>query len=86
MKRKGQTEAWRTFETDIPWLNRSHRTLVAIAAEMQGRIISGDEVSVSGYNLLRFCISQMAATPVDASKASMPEDDKPEDDANKKYF
>jgi hypothetical protein len=86
MTGKGQIEAWRTFANELPWLNRSHRAIVSIAAEMQGRIIVGEELPVSGYNLLRICLGQLGATPVDASRIALPGDAKSDDDPSRKYF
>lgn len=86
MKGKGQMEAWNTFARDLPWLNRSHRAFVSIASEMQGRIIVGEELPVSGYNLLRICLGQLGATPTDSSKVSMPDDESTGEDPSKQYF
>jgi hypothetical protein len=71
--RKHQLEAWQTFSDEVPWLNHSHRALVGIASEIRGRLIAGEEVSVNGLNLLRLCLGQMGATPVDSSKITLPE-------------
>jgi hypothetical protein len=86
MKNANQIEAWNTFADELPWLNQSHRTLVAIACEIRGKLIAGDEVSVNGLNLLRLCVGQMGGTPVDSSKITLPDDDDEEDDPSKKYF
>jgi hypothetical protein len=32
------------------------------------KLIANEEISVNGLNLLRLCLSQLGATPVDASK------------------
>ncbi len=95
--RKHQLEAWQTFSDEVPWLNHSHRALVGIASEIRGRLIAGEEVSVNGLNLLRLCLGQMGATPVDSSKITLPEDkddsskitlpeDKDDVDPSDKYF
>jgi hypothetical protein len=86
MKKAEQKEAWRTLNSEIPWLNSSHRAVVSIASEILGKQIANEEVSVNGLNLLRLCLSQLGATPVDASRISMPDDDDEEDDPSKKYF
>ncbi|MFC5584451.1 hypothetical protein ACFPOD_04955 [Nitratireductor kimnyeongensis] len=62
-------EAWETLRKEIPWLNSSHRMLVATAANILGRMIAGQEVGVQAMNLFRQCLGQMGATPADASKA-----------------
>ena len=85
MVRKHQLEAWQTFSDEVPSLNHSHRALVGIASEISGRLIAGEEVSVNGLNLLRLCLGQMGATPVDSSKITLPED-KDDADPSDKYF
>src|SRR4051812_19137080 len=62
-------EAWETIRKDVPWLNSSHRILVATASNILGRMIAGQECGVQAMNLLRQCLGQMGATPADASKA-----------------
>ena len=85
MKNPSAVLAWQELALELPWLNQSHRALVGIAAEMRGRIMAGDELSIAGYNLLRLCLSQMGATPVDSSKVNVPGDEEP-DDPTSKYF
>jgi hypothetical protein len=86
MKNESQREAWETFADELPWLNHSHRALVGIAFEIRGKLIAGEEVSVNGLNLLRLCLGQMGANPVDSSKVTLPEDDEDEEDPAAKYF
>lgn len=62
-------EAWQTLRMEIPWLNSSHRILVATASNILGRMIAGQDCGVQAMNLLRQCLGQMGATPADASKA-----------------
>jgi hypothetical protein len=85
MKKQTQLDAWMMFADELPWLNHSHRALVAIASDIRGQLIAGDEVSVNGLNLLRLCLGQMGATPVDSSKITLPEEENQEDPADK-YF
>ena len=66
-----QKEAWNVIIDEIPWLNKSHRGLVEIAANIRARLYSGEEVGVQALNLLRQCLGQMGATPADASKAGV---------------
>src|SRR5947207_2205884 len=54
LKTASQKEAWATFAADLPWLNQSRRTLVAVASDILGRLIDGEEVGVKALNLLRF--------------------------------
>jgi hypothetical protein len=85
MKNPSQREAWQTFADELPWLNSFHRTLVAIASGLRGKLIANEEVSVNGLNLLRLCLSQMGATPTDSSKITLPEEEDDEDPSSK-YF
>jgi hypothetical protein len=71
--------AWDSLAADLPWLNRSHRALVEIAATVLARLRSGDEVGINALNLLRLCLGQMGATPVDAGKVPMPEEEEKDD-------
>jgi hypothetical protein len=74
-----QRLAWRTFQKEIPWLNGSHRGLVEIATIIRARLTGGEEVGIQALNLLRQCLGSMGATPSDASKVSVPEDDDEDD-------
>lgn len=78
-------KAWREIVTEVPWLNHSHRGFLAIAANIRGRMISGEECGVQALNLLRQCYGQMGATPADASKAGVKPDGEQEDPAEKYY-
>jgi hypothetical protein len=80
-----QIKAWNTIAEEIPWLNRSHRGLVEIAASIRARLYGGEEVGVQALNLLRQCLGQMGATPADASKAGVMPGGKNEDPAEQ-YF
>ena len=72
LKKKGEREAWDTLSGELPWLNSSHRTLVALACGILGRLIDGEEVGVKAVNLLRQMLNSMGATPSDASKLKVP--------------
>jgi len=72
--------AWKLFEKELPWLNQSHRTLVGMAANIQGRIMAGEDVGVQKMNLLRQMLGQMGATPADASKVATADDGDEKDD------
>jgi hypothetical protein len=85
MKNASQIEAWNTLSAEIPWLNSSHRAIVGITSQLLGKLIANEEISVNGLNLLRLCLSQLGANPVDASKITLPEEDDDEDPAAK-YF
>jgi hypothetical protein len=85
LKKNGEREAWATLSAEIPWLNSSNRTLVALACGILGRLIDGEEIGVKALNLLRQMLNSMGATPSDVSKVKMPEHEVP-DDPSKKYF
>lgn len=72
--------AWLLFQKEIPWLTESHRMLVGMAANIQGRIMANQDVGVQAMNLLRQCLGQMGATPSDASKITVPEGDEEDPD------
>lgn len=72
--------AWVLFADELPWLNKSHRALVGMAASVRGRLIAGQDVGVQALNLLRQCLGQMGATPADATKVSLPDDEDEKDD------
>jgi hypothetical protein len=74
-----QVEAWRGFESELPWLNHSHRCIVEIASILRARLESGNEVGTKALSLLRLCLSSMGATPSDASKVSWAEPEEPDD-------
>jgi hypothetical protein len=86
MKKASQIEAWHTLADELPWLNKSHRSIVGIAAEILGRQMAGEEVGVQALNLFRQCLGQLGGTPSDASKVTMPDGKKSDEDPSKKYF
>jgi hypothetical protein len=79
-----QKTAWTTFRDELPWLNRSHRSLTEIAATIRARVMTGDDIGVKALGLLRQCLGQMGATPADSSKVKMPVEKI--DDPADKYF
>jgi hypothetical protein len=74
-----QAHAWREFEADLPWLNRSHRCIVQIACVLTARMRSGNEIGTKALSLLRLCLGSMGATPADASKISWAPEEEPDD-------
>lgn len=68
--------AWIDLVDEIPWLNKSHRTLLSIAATVRGRMMgdSGEEVGVQAMNLLRQALGQMGATPADSTRIGVASD------------
>ena len=85
MKKQEQIEAWRALGRDLPWLNKSNRAITGIAADLLGRQMSGEDIGIKAFSLLRMCLSSMGATPSDASKVAMPEPKGDVDPADK-YF
>jgi len=75
-------KAWQEIASEVPWLNWSHRGHLAIAANIRGRMMKGDDVGVQAMNLLRQCYGQMGATPADASKAGAKPDGEKTDPAD----
>jgi hypothetical protein len=67
-------QAWREISSEVPWLNASHRGFLAIAANVRGRMIKGEDVGVQAMNLLRQCYGQMGATPADSTKIGVASD------------
>lgn len=82
---KKAREAWEVIRTEIPWLNSSHRILVAAASDILGRMIAGQDVGVQAMNLLRQTLGQMGATPADATKVGAKPNGEGDDPASK-YF
>jgi hypothetical protein len=80
---KDQRDSWETFRTEIPWLQKSHRCLTAIACVAQADLRSGADFNPRMANLLRQCLGQMGATPADASKVTVPGEDDAPDPADK---
>jgi hypothetical protein len=85
MTNKEQIDSWDTFRVEIPWLNKSHRCLTAISCIARAELISGGELNVRMANLLRQTLGQMGATPANASKITLPNDEE-EKDPSEKYF
>ncbi|KQR77591.1 hypothetical protein ASG25_02080 [Rhizobium sp. Leaf384] len=83
-------QAWRELAEEIPWLNKSHRGVLSIAAKVRGRMmgdmVNGEtDVGVQAMNLYRQCLGSMGATPADASKAGAKPDGEKTDPADA-YF
>lgn len=81
-EKKKPRQAWAELASTIPWLNSSHRILVAAASDILGRMIAQQDVGVQALNLLRQALGQMGATPADASKAGAKPDGESEDPAD----
>lgn len=70
--------AWKLFESELPWLNGAHRSILEIASNIRGRLVAGQEVGVQSLTLLRQCLSTLGATPADASKVQVPDEENDE--------
>jgi hypothetical protein len=79
-----QVTAWDQFKAELGWLNSSHAALVEIASIARARVRSGDAAGVSTMNLLRQCLGQLGATPSDASKVALRDEE--EVDPSDQYF
>jgi hypothetical protein len=86
LKKSSEREAWATLSAELPWLNSSHRTLVALACGILGRLIDGEEVGTKAMNLLRQMLGSMGATPSDATRVKLPVEKEDEQDPSAKYF
>jgi len=75
-----QKKVWDKFAAELPWLNASHVALLEIATVQRARLVAGEDVGVQALGLLRQCLSQMGATPADASKITVPDDEGEKDD------
>ncbi|KFC68435.1 hypothetical protein FF80_01875 [Devosia sp. LC5] len=78
-----QATAWRDLVGALPWLDLSHGGIVGITANLLAQLRAGD-ATVSAMNLLRLCLGQLGATPVDARRVTIPEPES--DDPAEKYF
>lgn len=71
--------------SDMPWLSRSDRALVHVAANLMVRSRTDATLSVQVVTQLRLCLSAMGGTP--ASRASLPvAADEDDDDPASKFF
>ena len=82
--KKAAGDAWEAFDDELPWLNRSHRCIVGIASIARAEHAAGC-ADTKMLNLLRQCLGQLGATPSDASKITLPNDED-ERDPSDKYF
>src|SRR4051812_20986442 len=60
-------EAWEILRSEVPWLNASHRMLIATLCRQLGRLVAGDDVGVQASIFIKQCLSEMGATPAAAS-------------------
>ena len=83
--KKPAADAWEAFDDELPWLNRSHRCIVGIASIARAELTAGN-ADIKMLVLLRQCLGQLGATPADASKITLPDEDDEVEDPSSKYF
>lgn len=71
--------AWHELASEIPWLNRSHRGLLSIAAKLRGRMMGDSsngetDLGIQGMNLYQVALGKMGATPADSTKIGLTAD------------
>ncbi len=80
---EAEKRAWQDFASDMPWLARSDRHLVGIAARLAVQIEKGG-APMSAITQMRLCLSSMGGTPVDRTKVSAQDDG--HDDLAERFF
>jgi hypothetical protein len=60
---------WVDLDDRLPWLNKSHRGIVGLAAILQAKL-EADTLCNSGIGLLMRVLNQLCATPTAAGKVS----------------
>lgn len=79
-----QRDAWLEFRSELPWLNSSHRALLQLACVLRARLNTDPNMGVNALSAYSSILSKLAATPVDETKVSSP-DEQDEDPADQ-YF
>jgi hypothetical protein len=79
-----QCEAWEDFRSELPWLNSSHRALLQLACVLRARLNSDPDMGVNALSAYSSVLSKLAATPVDETKVSSPDDE--DEDPAERYF
>lgn len=67
---EAEAAEWLNFQVELPWLERSDRTLVAIAARLRARLVADPDMGVKAMTQLRLCLSAMGGTPADRAKVA----------------
>ncbi|MGI3185290.1 hypothetical protein [Nioella aestuarii] len=78
-----ERRAWLSLVADLPWLGRSDRMLVELAARLTV-VVSEPDAPLAAFTQLRLCLSSMGGTPVDRSKVAAPNSDT--DDPGAEFF
>lgn len=79
-----QRDAWTEFKSELPWLNSSHRALLQLACVLRARLNNDSDMGVNAISAYSSILSKLAATPVDETKVSVPDDE--EEDPADQYF
>lgn len=71
--------AWHEISDEIPWLNKSHRGVLSVAAKLRGRMMGDSsngetDLGIQGMNLYQVCLGKMGATPADSTKVGVKAD------------
>lgn len=73
-----QQIAWHEFVAELPWLNRSHRSIMHLACILRAKVESG----IDGVNYLQVysaTLSKLGASPADESRISFSSDNEPDE-------
>ncbi|OCJ06093.1 hypothetical protein A6U85_03765 [Agrobacterium sp. 13-626] len=73
--------AWYEYAVELPWLRASNRSILVVASLLKGEILAGHMPTAQKLNLLRQTLGSLGATPADASKITVPDEDNDTDDA-----
>lgn len=78
-----QKSAWAEYQSELPWLNSSHRPLLRLACIWTARMDEAD-FGVSATQALSSILSKLGATPVDETKVN--HGDEEDEDPTDKFF
>ena len=67
-------KAWEAFKAEIPYLMERDRAMLEICSMVRGDLMAGKDVGVTRVSMYQSILSKLAASPVDASKVSVPDD------------
>ena len=75
-----EQEAWQALSDDMPWLRRSDRGILRLAARLSVQA-QQPGCTLGTFTQLRLCLSSMGGTPVDRSKVAVDGDNDSDDPA-----
>ena len=79
-----EQEAWQALSDDMPWLRRSDRGILRLAARLSV-LAQQPGCTLGTFTQLRLCLSSMGGTPVDRSKIAA-DGDYDSDDPAAEFF